>query len=76
MHCRICGSERGAAFRERSRMTLCDPCHRETPEKATYETFLRVTGLPDDSTGRTFFDDYRHSTYGPVRTYWASCSSS
>lgn len=73
-YCRICSAE-GAQYRERSRMVLCDPCHDDTPAKATYGEFLHVTGIHDDSIAREFFSDYKTSRHGDVAEYWAACSA-
>jgi cytochrome c553 len=74
MYCRICGDESSVQFRNRSGMALCPSCHRDTPTKASYETFLRVTGMPSDSTAREFFSDYKASRHSSVSEYWAACA--
>lgn len=75
IYCRICGDER-AEYRQRSHMYLCDSCHQDTPAKAGYTEFLRVTGMADDAIAREFFSDYRASRHGDVADYWRACSDS
>lgn len=79
MGCRICGDPT-ATYRGRSGLTLCDWCHEETPKKVDRETFEREywKGWADtvpESIRREFYDDYRHSTYGPVADYVAATVS-
>jgi hypothetical protein len=72
MACLICGDD-NATYRNRSRMFLCDPCHKETPAKVSRETFDREywDGADDvpDSIRREFYSDYRASSYGSVASY-------
>lgn len=75
MYCRICGDERNVKFRNRSAMCLCDSCHRHTPEKASFETFLRVTELPNGAIAREFYSDYKASKHSSVSEYWEACSA-
>ncbi len=76
MQCRICGSDVKVEFRTRSRMTLCERCHRTTPQKVGYDDFITITGLSDDRTGKEFYDDYKTSNCGSVVKYWNSCTVS
>jgi hypothetical protein len=77
VRCRICGSET-AEYRMRSGMALCDACHVGTPSKVTFAEFVATIraseNLTDVRTLREFYSDYKTSTIGDVREYWASCS--
>ena len=81
MYCKVCGVEEGVKYRERSRMSLCDSCHKGTPAKAGFDTFAKQTFLRDNPNyfeehpanrriAREFYDDYKHSNYGSVAEYW------
>lgn len=74
--CRVCGTEDNLAYRERSRMTLCESCHKDTPEKATVAEFCAATGLNKDEPGfSNWWEDYKYSTYGDPKEYWDSCTA-
>ena len=79
MSCQICGAER-SAYRERSRMRLCVGCHKDTPTKSDRGTFDRqdwgaAWQTVPEAIRREFYDDYRHSTYGPVKDYVAATTA-
>jgi ribosome-binding protein aMBF1 (putative translation factor) len=82
MHCRICGdTDMGnLQYRERSRMTLCDSCHADTPAKVGREEFEREywgDGIADvpHGTRQSFWEDYRASKHGKVADYLAATTS-
>lgn len=67
MYCRVCGSENDIAFRFRSRLSLCDYCHKTTPAKVTREKFDEVYWKGQASTvpeniKKEFYSDYKMST--------------
>jgi len=84
MTCRICGDENGVKYRDRSRMFLCEYCHKDTPRKATIQEFAKKTFLKDDpnycldwagtKTIREFYDDYKTSKHTNPVEYWEACS--
>lgn len=79
-YCKICGTERGIAYRERSGMVLCGSCHSDTPAKVGFGEFCRgyfdsepdAMPGPDRRIAREFFDDYRASRHGSVASYRAA----
>lgn len=74
--CRVCGTEENCAWRDRSRMTLCESCHKDTPEKVTVAEFCAATGLNKDEPGFfNWWEDYKYSTYGSVEEYWLACKA-
>jgi hypothetical protein len=78
--CRVCGDERTARYRVRSRMVLCDACHKDTPAKVARAEFERLfwDGLADNvalAVRNEFWDDYRASSYGPVADYKAATTA-
>lgn len=74
--CRICGTEDNCVWRDRSRMTLCDSCNEETPQKARVEEFCQITGLDQNEPGfNNWWEDYKYSEYGDVAEYWNACSA-
>lgn len=71
MACKICGDER-SEYRDRSRMSLCDSCHEDTPTKVGREEFERVYWAGDDcprSIRNEFWDDYKASQYATAEEY-------
>jgi hypothetical protein len=82
-YCKICGSERGVEYRERSGMALCASCHEDTPQKVGFDAFLDASfrteepAFPrtygDRAMAREFYEDYKASRHSSASEYWASC---
>ncbi len=78
MLCQIC-ADKFSQYRTRSRLFLCAECHAKTPEKATLDEFLKITGIPYETVGDRamavrLYDDYKLSFFGPVQKFWDSYS--
>jgi hypothetical protein len=67
MYCRVCGDENGVRFRPACRQSLCGPCAKDTPKKASRESFEKrywgaeLKNVPN-STRDEFWSDYLAST--------------
>ncbi len=67
MTCRICGSTKSVKYRNRSNMALCGYCHKDTPAKVSFTTFIKMyfgddSDVPQSTKGE-FYSDYKTSTH-------------
>ena len=65
-YCKVCGDETTARYRLGARQTLCDGCGKDTPRKATRESFDAFywngdSETPPESTKQDFYEDYLRS---------------
>ena len=65
MTCRICGTYSGVLFFSTHMMSLCGPCHSESPIPVTYNEFNGRYWNGDNDvpneTRKEFYDDYKTS---------------
>lgn len=65
MYCRICGSSKNTSYNSSLRYVVCPQCAEGTPEKVSFEDFCEryFAGdlLADESTKRSFYEDYLYS---------------